>query len=133
MAAQTDVNGVLWDVRVVGGAFSATPDVRGTTTYTNTTGADVNDEPIGADQLKASVTWPAGGQPTVIGQSVKPADIVNAFAKANKGSLGARVTESAPTPTPAPANSPPPSTPQPQQASLLPLLALAVLIYYADN
>lgn len=93
MAELVDGNGVTWDIRQPGGdAFTATVAASSRRTYQNR-GADVDELAPGTSD--ATVTWPTGGEPTIVGvgNSVRA---VTAFASSASSSAIDRVPASPP-------------------------------------
>jgi hypothetical protein len=137
-----DPSGVEWDIieAEAGARWTATPSASGDSGYLNVTGAPVN-----ATQDGVRLVWPVQGEPSLSGntRASPPEATIAKFANTNRNAFTLRVTAKAPNPdaetiplAPKPAEViplAPPGNTISDGGALLALLAMAVLVYYADN
>lgn len=81
MSKHEDINGVIWEVLIVGSTWAAQVSADSTKTYTNP-GASIDaEQTFGA--MKARVEWAQEREPALFGKlpASQPAETINAFAR----------------------------------------------------
>lgn len=67
MSEHRDRNGVVWSIKQGGRAFAATIAASSPSSYINR-GAPLDSDELDVPNARADVTWPTGGEPTIIVQ-----------------------------------------------------------------